>query len=400
MATNFTRISTADAYDSAVQRLATRQQELSKMQENLTAGKRVLRASDDPTAAAQAERARTRMSRIATDQRALDVQRNALSTAESTLGNAGTLMQNLRELIVKAGNTTTYSATDRDAMALEMRGLRDQILALANEKDGNNAPLFSGLGSTSAPFVDAAGGVIFQGIPGQAAATTTAVPSSLDGYATWMNVPTGNGIVTITQTAGTSAVWSDQSAIADPAALTGHNYSIQFTVNAGVTTYSVVDNTSATTVVSNQPYVAGKDITFDGLKVTLQGTPVNGDSLSVAPSTRNSVFDIIDRAIAIVDGSAGGTLAHDVARSLSEVDSAMARLQSSRAQAGELLNRVDNITDSNSARTIIQEADRSRAEDLDMVKGLSDFKTQETAYSAALASYAQIQKLSLFNFLS
>ncbi|MGA0571382.1 flagellar hook-associated protein FlgL [Variovorax sp. VNK109] len=400
MATNLTRLSTADAYDAALQRLSTRQQELSRMQENLTAGKRVLRASDDPTAAAQAERARTRMSRIATDQRALDVQRNALSTAESTLGNAGTLMQSLRELIVKAGNTTTYSATDRDAMALEMRGLRDQILALANEKDGNGAPLFAGLGSTAAPFVDAAGGVVFQGIPGQAAATTTTVPSTLDGFATWMNVPTGNGIVTITQAAGTSAVWSDQSVIADPGALTGHDYSIQFTVTAGVTTYSVVDNTSATTVVSNQPYVAGKDITFDGLKVTLQGTPVNGDSLSVAPSTRNSVFDIIDRAIAIVDGSAGGPLAHDVARSLSEVDSAMSRLQSSRAQAGELLNRVDNITDSNSARTIIQESDRSRAEDLDMVKGLSDFKTQETAYSAALASYAQIQKLSLFNFLS
>ena len=46
------------------------------------------------------------------------------------------------------------------------------------------------------------------------------------------------------------------------------------------------------------------------------------------------------------------------------------------------------------------EADRSRAEDLDMVKALSEFQNQQTAYSAALGSYAQIQKLSLFNFIN
>ena len=45
------------------------------------------------------------------------------------------------------------------------------------------------------------------------------------------------------------------------------------------------------------------------------------------------------------------------------------------------------------------EADRSRAEDLDTIQALSDFKTQQTAYSAALGSYAEIQKLSLFNFI-
>jgi flagellar hook-associated protein 3 FlgL len=45
------------------------------------------------------------------------------------------------------------------------------------------------------------------------------------------------------------------------------------------------------------------------------------------------------------------------------------------------------------------EADRSRAEDLDMVKGISDFQNLQTGYSAALQTYAQIQKLSLFNFI-
>ena len=35
-----------------------------------------------------------------------------------------------------------------------------------------------------------------------------------------------------------------------------------------------------------------------------------------------------------------------------------------------------------------------------MVKGISDFTRIQTGYQAALQSYAQVQKLSLFNFIS
>lgn len=66
------RLGTASSYDAAIQNLAGRQQNLSKLQEQLTSGKRVVRPSDDPTAAAQAERAITRMERIKADQRALE----------------------------------------------------------------------------------------------------------------------------------------------------------------------------------------------------------------------------------------------------------------------------------------------------------------------------------------
>ena len=50
-------------------------------------------------------------------------------------------------------------------------------------------------------------------------------------------------------------------------------------------------------------------------------------------------------------------------------------------------------------RSVQLEADRSRAVDLDVVQALSEFQNSQAAYSAALGSYAQIQKLSLFNFL-
>ena len=78
MTTVFNRIGSANTYDNALRNLSMRQSTLSNLQENLTSGKKVVRASDDPTGAAQAERALTRISRIATDQRALESQRNAI----------------------------------------------------------------------------------------------------------------------------------------------------------------------------------------------------------------------------------------------------------------------------------------------------------------------------------
>jgi flagellar hook-associated protein 3 FlgL len=71
-----------------------------------------------------------------------------------------------------------------------------------------------------------------------------------------------------------------------------------------------------------------------------------------------------------------------------------------RGYAGELLNRADRITGDQEKRSIQLEDDRSRAEDLDMIKGISDFQNQQVGYEAALKSYASVQKLSLFNFIS
>ena len=102
-ALTFTRMGTANTYDTARLNVGSRQTILSNLQENLTSGKRVVRPSDDPVAAAQAERALVRIQRIQTEQRALEVQRNAMAQAEATLGDAVGLVQEMRQLVIAAG---------------------------------------------------------------------------------------------------------------------------------------------------------------------------------------------------------------------------------------------------------------------------------------------------------
>src|SRR5450830_604515 len=148
--TSFSRLGSSNTYDNALFNLSNRQSSLSQMQENLTSGKKVVRASDDPTGAAQAERALNRISRIATDQRALESQRSAITMAESTLGDVTDTLQSFRELVVSAGNGT-HTAAERQTIAGQLSGLRDQIFALSNRTDANGQPLFGALGSTAVP---------------------------------------------------------------------------------------------------------------------------------------------------------------------------------------------------------------------------------------------------------
>ena len=88
-----------------------------------------------------------------------------------------------------------------------------------------------------------------------------------------------------------------------------------------------------------------------------------------------------------------------VGQALANIDIGLERLSNIRSYAGELLNRADRITGDQEKRSIQLEDDRSRAEDLDMIKGISDFQNQQTGYQAALQTYASVQKLSLFNYI-
>ncbi|MDH5204043.1 MAG: flagellar hook-associated protein FlgL [Hylemonella sp.] len=396
------RVGTANSYDSTISNLNTRQGDLVDLQEKLSAGKRVVRASDDPTGAAQAERAMTRTDRIEVEQRALNLQRNAMAAAEATLGDANSVLQTLRDLVIAAGDGI-YNPVNRSSIASQMRGLRDQLFALSNRLDTNGVPLFGGLASALEPFTDLVAGVSFNGLSGQRAASTVAIPSVLDGQAIWMNVPSGNGVFNIALGgANGGRLWTDTGQVLSPTALTGNDYTLSFSVNAatGATTYDIVNASTATTVAAGQAYVDGQDIAFDGLSFTAHGAPADGDTLQLTASTRTDLFAVVDAAIAGVDGAGNdAALSQAIALALTEIDAGMDRLQSARGFAGDLLNRADNIDNRQEAKVLQLAADRSRAEDMDMVQGISDFQNQQTGYDAALRTYAQVQRLSLFNYL-
>ena len=183
------RITTANAFDSSLSNLQRRQQALSQSQEQLTSGKRVNKPSDDPAAAAAAERALAAESRSKAQLRALDSSRQSMQLAESALGDAGELMQQARELVASAGNGT-HTDADRKVIGEALRGLRNDLLAVANRSDGTGRYIFGGQGADGHPLLDSPGGVAFNAASGQLmGASGAASPLSMDGQAAWLQAP-------------------------------------------------------------------------------------------------------------------------------------------------------------------------------------------------------------------
>ncbi len=122
----------------------------------------------------------------------------------------------------------------------------------------------------------------------------------------------------------------------------------------------------------------------------------------MVPSTTTNLFKVMDDAITAIGDTnlTSSQRAQAVGLALTQVDTGMNQLQAARSQAGEWLNRADNIQSAQEGRTLQLSADKARAEELDMIKGISDFTRIQTGYQTALQSYAQVQKLSLFNFIN
>jgi flagellar hook-associated protein 3 FlgL len=398
-----TRLSTAIAFDAPLQQLQRRQAELADAQLQLTSGKRVARASDDPTAAARAERALAGVSKVQANQRAVEASRALMAQTESALGDAGDLLQRARELLVAAGNGS-YSDAERQGIAGELRGLRAQLLTVANRGDGAGRYLFGGQGAAQPPFVDAPGGVAFRGMAGiSEAAGHEQLPLAVDGEATWLSARTGNGVFETTVAVSAGSARIDAGRVIDPSALTGDTYRIEFAAAAGTTTYSVLRNGVPVTPPAGVPYESGKAIEVHGMAVTVEGRPAHGDAFELRPSSSTlSVFDTLDRAVAELSTPhrSGSQIAQSNIFSLRDIDQAMTRLSSARADAGGMLNRIDSVTERLGALVLAGETERSRAEDLDMVHAISDFQSKQSGYDAALRSYSMVQRLSLFQYLN
>lgn len=456
MSNTIFRVGTANMYDNAIRNVSARQTSLVNLQENLTSGKRVVRASDDPVSAAQAERALTRISRIQTEQRALENQRNAIAQAESTMGDAISLVQEARQLMVNAGNGA-LSSSERATIANQLQSLRDQLTAVANRTDTNGIPLLGALGSAQSPFMGPLNGIPdykFAGQAGQTASDGVTLPNTLDGDSAFMFDAKRDGSFHAAITPGTStvivpgattpsvpamgqpnrALTTSAITVAEgtsfnknPATGLAYTYSVSFspvTLDPATNTLSATYNVSSTdpafvppAAQTLNPIKIGEKGEFNinglppgmSMKVTtlptkaVDGTitlsPADGDTINISPQA--SVFSVIDKAIAEIKAAPNSNAAAQaISQALANVDIGLERMSNIRSYAGELLNRADRITGDQEKRSVQLESDRSRAEDLDMIKGISDFQNQQTGYQAALQTYASVQKLSLFNYIS
>jgi flagellar hook-associated protein 3 FlgL len=145
---------------NAQRTLQTQQSKLAELQEKATSLNKISRPSDDPTATGQALQTRARLAATAQYGRNIEDGGRWLTAADSALGNATNVLNKIRDLTVQAGNGT-LNKTAKDAIAIQLDGLNQDLLSIANTKHlGRN--VFAGSSDASAAF-DPADPSVFKG---------------------------------------------------------------------------------------------------------------------------------------------------------------------------------------------------------------------------------------------
>jgi flagellar hook-associated protein 3 FlgL len=406
------RISTNATFNAGTNQLNTLQGQIAKTQMQLSTNRRNLTAADDPIAAARAleiTQSKSMNTQFATNRSNANA---SLSLVDKTLQDVSGQIQDIQTLVVNAGNGG-YSLSDRQALATELEGRLTDMIGMANTADGTGGYLFGGYKSTTQPFSQTPTGAAYQGDQGQRSlqvGSSRKMPISETGSAIFEAIPTGNGRFT-TAPAGTNtgAGIIGPGSVVDSAAYTGHDYAIKFSVagSPAVTTYTVTDNTVSppTDVLANQPYTEGATIAFGGMSMDMKGKPADGDSFSVKPSEKQSVFttitDLIKTLRSPAEGASGkAALANQLSAAGSNMKNALDNVLTVQASVGARMKELDNLNSTGDDLDIQYQSTLGDLQDLDMVKAISLFAQQQQTLQAAQMSFKTMSGLSLFNYIT
>ena len=157
------QISTAFIFDRATTQMSNATNALSKSQAQIASGKQILNPSDAPDQAAMMARIKATLARQDNYSSALDTVQARLDMESTTLTSASDVLVRIKELAVQVNNGT-QGTVSRAAIATEMKGLRDQLLSLANTRDTTGNYIFSGSKVNTPAFqADTTGAVSYQG---------------------------------------------------------------------------------------------------------------------------------------------------------------------------------------------------------------------------------------------
>lgn len=396
------RVSTADFYRQNIDAIQRQQSNVLRVQNQLSSGKKLLTASDDPTGAAhglsldQALSANGRYTdntQLATER--LGFEENALSAVNDSLNS-------VRERVLQ-GNGGTLGDSDRQSLAQDLRQSLLQIINYANTPDAEGRYIFAGSNDSAAPFSVAASGTTYTGddvVRHLQIGPQRFVQTGDSGSDIFLRIKSGNGTFSLAASAanaGTATIAS--SKLSNAAAYDGGTYTVSF--NGG--NYQVLDAGNA--VVGSGAYTAGDSIQFRGIDLTVTGTPANGDSFTVRPSQQQDLFTTIRNLADLLDTptASSSTLRAQVQtgvlEGLTSLQTAQDKIIDARAALGARLQSADDSSSQLSAQALQINTALSGLRDIDYAEAAGRLNQQLTGLQAAQQSFAKVQGLTLFNYL-
>lgn len=399
------RISTSMIYDLGTSSMDEMQSAVFKTQQQMSSNRRILSPSDDPAAASTALKVSQGIAVTKQQQDNQSAATNTLSQAESALGSTSDLLQSATQSLL-SGQNATMSQGDRNALVAQLQGLQQQLLTLANSRDGAGGYLFAGYSENNVPFANSGGGVAYNGDEGVRSlevAPGRNMNVSAGGADTFMRIKNGNGVfVTGAASTNTGGGTIDSGSVVNPAALTGHAYQINFNTSGGNTTYDVVDTTAGTTLSTGNAFTPGSAITIAGQQFTISNTPNSGDSFTVSPSSNQSVFQMLADGIAALSNPnlSASVRTSQINTAIANLYQAQDKISLARAGLGSNMNELTTLGAISASSGTAQKTRLGELTDLDYAAATSQLSEQQTALQAAQQTFGKVTKNNLFSYLA
>ena len=441
------RVATVTIYNSGTIGMSNLQDQQTKLQNQLSTGRRMLTPADDPIASARALKvteADGLANQFTTNAKSAT---SSLNVSESTMNQLTTLIQNVQQLAINAGNPTQISA-DKNALNNELLGDYQQLLALSNQTDGNGLYLFSGFQGSTKPFTETTfGQVTYNGDDGQRLVQVSSsrnLPVSEAGSDIFQRVKNGNGtFATAYNPANTGSGIVSPGEVVDPtkwanSAGNTQDFRIDFNVipdpndaTKTITNYDIIDNrtTLPGTATPNpnynhsmidsydytggprpsvpgvnsypRTYTPGGDIEFKqlageatplvanwdfGVKTSVSGTPKTGDSFTLQASQNVDIFNTFSQLSAALTSYKTDSVGNGQAAFQNQLNTVVSNLA----------NALSNVLTHQSyqgSRMNELDAVQSTNSDLDLQYNKTLSTLQDLDYTKAISDFSQNQTL-------
>lgn len=154
--------STAAFFERSLMNLTALRGQAEQTQAQMSSGQRLQRSSDDPVAASRLRQLARADAFDTIDTAATNRATTDLTLTDEALSQVATFVTRLQELATQAASAT-LSESQRAGIGEEVAQIRENLVSLANARDGAGNALFGGESAADAYTLDAAGNATYAG---------------------------------------------------------------------------------------------------------------------------------------------------------------------------------------------------------------------------------------------
>ena len=425
------KVSTKLFNEQQIRQFSSLNEDIQKLQDKISSGKNIVVASDDPVGSVNLSGYKIVKQQLDQYLKNVNSAQTRLSLVDTNLQNLSTIMIRANELLIQA-SSDVLGRSDREAIALEVDEMKEELLSLANQQDANGSFIFGGYKTKTQPFQKNINGLIeYKGDAGTTSLSiseTMVVETSVDGESLFQKIKGTSGVTVSMFTmlenishsirTASSAVHATK---ADTHAefqitnrdfgtwsfdITGHggtaNINVELTGDDPADIIKAINNANIG-ITASQSSTDPKKIKLDSSQqgiIELKNLEIPYIKTAQKVPTSFITFDPLD--------ATGNKIGHSqtlydndqlTSSQLNNIADTQVHIANFRGEVGAKLNLLNRQNQNLSERDLAIKKDLSDLEDADLASLVTDLKAQLTGLQASQQAFVKISDLNLFNYL-